>query len=349
MTTAIRATGIKSSRGQSEIAGQPPLETRCVPDPLSHLLLVAAAVVADALVGDPVYRYHPVRLIGDLSNCCERILFAASLQGRAGGTVHVMLVLGGSLAAWWGGRQLLDMWQPWAAWVWDAILAYSLLCSRDLLTQAYRVRASLDDLPRARDHLRRLVSRDTQHLDRPAVVRATIESLSENLTDGVLTPVWALCLFGLPGLVLVKAVSTLDSMIGYDNPRYQRFGWAAARLDDIVHWIPARLSVLVISLAAAVLGLGPWQAVRAAWRWHGVSSSPNSGWSESACAGALQVRLVGPIQYQGRLIHHDYIGDPRWPADLDGRHLGSAIRLIATSIVFATGLGMLMIVLRLLQ
>jgi adenosylcobinamide-phosphate synthase len=311
-----------------------------VPDPLSHLLLVAVAVVADALFGDPVYRYHPVRLIGNFSTACERILFALSLDGRFGGFVHALLVIGVSLAAWWGGRHLLAMAHPWAAWTWDAFLAYSLLCSRDLLNQGLRVRTSLDELPRARTRLQALVSRDTQHLDRPAVVRATIESLSENLTDGVLTPVWALCLFGLPGLVLVKAVSTLDSMVGYNNPRYQRFGWTAARLDDVVHWLPARLSVVVIALAAAILGLNSAQAVTAAWRWHGVSSSPNSGWSESACAGALQVRLVGPIQYQGQLIHHDFIGDPFWPADLDGRHLGLAIRLIATSIVLATLAGM---------
>jgi adenosylcobinamide-phosphate synthase len=94
-----------------------------------------------------------------------------------------------------------------------------------------------------------LVGRDTEGLDRGAVVRATIESLSENLTDGVMTPLWALCLFGLPGLILVKAVSSLDSMVGYRNERYRRFGWAAARSDDLVHWLPARLSVPLPTLS----------------------------------------------------------------------------------------------------
>lgn len=311
-------------------------------DPFTHLLLVIVAVAADALIGDPVYRFHPVRLIGNLSVACERTLFALSLGGRLGGFIHAGLVVFLSIVTWWVVHRLLGAWQPWAPWAWDAFIAYSLLCSRDLLTQALRVRDCLDDLPCARERLRNLVSRDTQHLDRPAIVRATIESLSENLTDGVLTPLWALCLFGPPGLVLVKAISTLDSMVGYANPRYRDFGWTAARLDDVVHWIPARLSVPVIATAAAVLRLAPWQAMRSARRWHRVSSSPNSGWSESACAGALRVRLVGPIRYRGETIHHGYIGDPAWPADLDTTHLDRAIRLVFTSILLATGVGLLL-------
>lgn len=309
-----------------------------------HLSMVIAAVTADALFGDPVYRYHPVRLIGDLSNAVERLLFRVKLKGRFGGLVHSLLVISAVLGVWWLVRGLLSLWHPLPTWLWDVALAYSLLCSRDLLTQGHLVLTSLDELAEAQRHLRGLVSRDTEHLDRPAVVRATIESLSENLTDGVLTPLWTLCLFGLPGLLLVKTISTLDSMVGYTNRRYGHFGWSAARLDDLVHWLPARLSVGVIAFAAMLLRYHPWEAVKAALRWHRVSSSPNSGWSESACAGALRIRLVGPIRYRGEVIHSAFIGDPDWPDDLDATALTAALRLVTVSVVLAGLAGLLIAV-----
>jgi adenosylcobinamide-phosphate synthase len=211
---------------------------------------------------------------------------------------------------------------------------------RDLLVHARRVLASLDDLPTARRHVAMLVGRDTDSLDRGGLVRATIESLSENLTDGVLTPLWALCLFGLPGLILVKAVSSLDSMVGHRNERYRRFGWAAARSDDLVHWLPARLSVPLISLAAALLRLHPRSAVCAARRWHGMLVSPNSGWSEAACAGALRVRLLGPISYRGEVVNEVFLGEDGWPADLDARHLEQSLHLVRLCGILALALGL---------
>jgi len=166
--------------------------------------------------------------------------------------------------------------------------------------------------------------------------------LSENLTDGVLTPLWALCLFGLPGLILVKAVFSLDSMVGYKDERYRGFGWAAARSDDLVHWLPARLSVPLIALAAALLRLHPRLAISTARRWHGMLASPNSGWSEAACAGALRVRLIGPISYRGEVVNEAFLGEESWPADLDGRHLEQALHLILVcgllALTFGVGL-----------
>jgi len=245
-----------------------------------------------------------------------------------------------ALLAWWVPHRLLVLWHPWAAWVWDAFIAYSLLCLRDLLAHGHRVLASLEDLKEARRQVAMLVGRDTEGLDRGGVVRATIESLSENLTDGVLTPLWALCLFGLPGLILVKAVSSLDSMVGYKNERYRRFGWAAARPDDLVHWLPARLSVPLIGLAAALLRLHPWSAFDAARRWRRMLTSPNSGWSEAACAGALRVRLIGPISYRGRVVNEAFMGDEDWPADLGASHLDQALHLILVCSLLALVLGL---------
>ncbi|MGQ9830047.1 MAG: adenosylcobinamide-phosphate synthase CbiB [Thermochromatium sp.] len=305
-----------------------------------HLIL--GACLLDALIGDPVYRLHPIRLIGHWILVCERALFALGLNGRFGGLIHWGLVVGVSLGGWFAIRVRLDAAQPWLAFGWDLFIAYSLLCTRELLEQGWRILRELDDLPAARRRLSLLVGRDTEPLQRDGVVRATLESLAENLTDGVLTPLWALCLFGLPGLIVVKAISTLDSMVGYKDARYARFGWAAARSDDLIHWLPARLSVPLLALAAWLLREHPGLVFSAARRYHALLPSPNSGWSEAACAGALRVRLLGPIWRQGRLVNQVYMGDPDWPADLDAADLRRGLWLILTACLLAltVGLGM---------
>lgn len=313
-------------------------------DPHLGLILVAAAL--DAALGDPIYRLHPIRMLGAWILACERLLFRIGLDGRGGGVLHWLLVVGGALAAWWGVRAGLALIAPWMAWAWDCFIAYSLLCMRDLLLQGQRVHSSLGDLPSARRQLRNLVGRDTNCLGRDGIVRASIESLSENLTDGVLTPLWALCLFGLPGLILVKAVSSLDSMVGYKNQRYGRFGWAGARSDDLMHWLPARLSVPLIAVAAALLRLHPRSAIRVARRDHALLDSPNSGWSEAAFAGALRVRLLGPASYGGQYIDKGYLGDPDWSSDLDAGHLRRALHLTFVCCVLALATGLLLAPLR---
>jgi len=300
-----------------------------------HIMLIITACLLDGVFGDPVYPLHPIRLLGNWSLFWEQKLFAIGLDGYAGGALHWLLVVGGALAGWWGVRYALDGFHPWAAWVWDVFVAYSLLCMRDLLVHGRRVLDALGDLSAARRQVAMLVSRDTEALSRGGIVRATIESLSENLTDGVLTPLWALSLFGLPGLIIVKATSSLDSMVGYKNARYRRFGWTAARLDDLVHWLPARLSVLLIALAAALSGFNPRSAWRAALAYHAMLSSPNSGWSEAACAGALQVRLLGPVRYGGVLAHEAFLGDADWPSDLDAADLQRALLLTLVCCVLA--------------
>ncbi|MBK1655710.1 adenosylcobinamide-phosphate synthase CbiB [Allochromatium vinosum] len=308
-----------------------------------HLILILGACLLDALIGDPVYQLHPIRLIGHWILVCERALFALGLNGRLGGVIHWGLVVGTALGVWFGVRLGLDAIHPWLAFGWDLFIAYSLLCTRELLEQGWRILRDLDDLPAVRQRLSRLVGRDTEPLQRDGVVRATLESLSENLTDGVLTPLWAFCLFGLPGLILVKAISTLDSMVGYKNERYARFGWAGARSDDLIHWLPARLSVPLLALAALLRREHPLLAFRAAWRYHALLPSPNSGWSEAACAGALRVRLIGPVWRRGRLINELYMGDPDWPADLGAGDLRRGLWLILTAclLAFAAGVGVM--------
>ena len=308
----------------------------------THIALIICACLLDAALGDPVYRWHPIRVLARWSEYWEQWLFRRAWDGYAAGILHWLLVVGAALVTWYLIHHALAILHPLLAWFWDVYLAYSLLCLRDLLAHGQRVLNALPDLPAARAHLRMMVGRDTAALPRAGIVRATIESLAENLTDGVLTPLWALCLFGLPGLIAVKAISSLDSMVGYKNERYQRFGWAGARSDDVVHWLPARLSVPLISLAALLLRLHPLLAWQAAWRYHALLASPNSGWSEAAVAGALRIRLIGPIYYGGQLVTELFMGDSAWPADVDAADLRRALHLILLCGLLAITLGLLL-------
>lgn len=312
----------------------------------AHLALILCACLLDAALGDPFYPWHPIRLLARWSQHWEHWLFRKGWNGYGAGILHWLLVVSGALAAWYLIHLALLLLHPVLAWFWDLFTAYSLLCLRDLLAHGQRVLNALPHLPSARQHLSMLVGRDTAHLESAGIVRASIESLAENLTDGILTPLWALCLFGVPGLITVKAISSLDSMIGYKNERYQHFGWAAARSDDLVHWLPARLSVALISLAALILRQHPLLAWQAAWRYHALLASPNSGWSEAAVAGALRVRLIGPIYYSGQLVTQLFMGDSAWPAALDAADLRRALHLILVCGLLAIMLGLLLAALR---
>jgi adenosylcobinamide-phosphate synthase len=191
-----------------------------------------------------------------------------------------------------------------------------------------------DDLPAAHRAIANLVGRDTDRMDGAACRRASIESLSESLTDGFTSPLFWYLLLGLPGLVLFKVVSTMDSMVGYKTPRYLRFGWCGARLDDVMNYIPARLTWLLIAAIAACLpGCSASKALRIGWQQHAIVLGPNSGWSEAAAAGAIQRRLVGPIWLRGSLVTDVWIGDPADPPVSTHADVWRAI-----AVVVATGL-----------
>ncbi|MBB1075406.1 cobalamin biosynthesis protein CobD [Rhodoferax sp. 4810] len=297
----------------------------------SLALLFISAVLLDALFGDPIYPFHPIRLIGHYSIGLEQWFFQHHWTGRLAGIIHWLMVVNTALAVWWIIHLSASQLHPLLTFGWNIFIAYSLLCTHDLLAHGRRVLIVLNDLARARQQVGQLVGRDTTQLTRAGVVRATIESLAENFTDGILTPLWTLALFGVPGLIIVKTISSLDSMVGHRTPRYQLFGWAAARSDDVIHWLPARLSPFIIATAAVLLNEKPRSAVRTAWRDHAKLPSPNSGWSEAAVAGALQVRLVGPLRYHGQAVTLPFIGDDAWIKDLDDKHLRRALRLIAVA------------------
>jgi adenosylcobinamide-phosphate synthase len=278
--------------------------------------ILALAVVLDLLIGDPSYRWHPIRLIGGLLASRERTLRSRGADGYGGG-----ITLAVFLCAFWIGITSLAVaaasyLSPWLAAAVHVFLVYSFIALGDLLHHVWAVEKPLarGDVAAARAAIAQLVGRDTEPMDAAACRRAAVESLSENLTDGFTSPLFWYLLGGLPGLVLFKVVSTMDSMVGYKTPKYLKFGWAGARLDDVMNYVPARLTwVLLGACAALVPGCSAGKAWRIGWQQHQLLLGPNSGWSEAATAGGIQRRIVGPIWLKGTMVTDVWIGDPADP------------------------------------
>jgi adenosylcobinamide-phosphate synthase len=307
-----------------------PLRALLAPDPR----LLAVAVLVDLAIGDPVYPWHPVRLIGRLLTWFEGRLRAAGLDGYGGGILLFVALSAVSLGAVAVAMQLAALASASIAWLLHGFILYSLLALGDLLHHVWRIETAVrsGDLSRGRVAAAALVGRDTDPMDGPACRRAAVESLSENLTDGFVSPVCWYVLAGLPGLILFKVVSTMDSMVGYKTPRYLRFGWCGARFDDAMNYLPARFTWLVIVVIAAFL---PGCSGRKAWtvglRQHATLLGPNSGWSEAATAGALERRLVGPIWLKGVQVTDLWIGDAADPPLASQTDMTRALILITVS------------------
>ena len=279
-------------------------------------LALAIAVVLDLILGDPVYRLHPVRLIGRTLAAFEHGLRRIGADGYGGGIALFV----GLAVVWVGGLTALvvaiGQVDSRASLVVHVFLLYSLLALGDLLRHVRRIEAGVaaGDLPRARAAVGALVGRDTDRMDGAACRRAAVESLSESLVDGYTSAlVWYL-VGGLPGIALFKIVSTMDSMVGFKTPRYLQFGWCGARMDDVMNYVPARVTWVLIGAVALVV---PGCSVRKAWRvglsQHATLPGPNSGWSEAATAGAIQRRIVGPIWKGGVMVTDVWIGEPTDP------------------------------------
>jgi adenosylcobinamide-phosphate synthase len=313
------------------------MSTVLSPDPL----LLVVAVLADLAFGDPEYRWHPVRLMGSTLTFVEQHLRPLGADGYAGG-IALFVLLG---AGWVGGVSALvvaaGLLAPWLGSLVHGLALYSLLALGDLLRHVWSVERALsrEGLAGARLAIARLVGRDTDRMDAAACRRTAIESLSENLTDGFTSPLLWYALAGLPGLVLFKVVSTMDSMVGYKTPRYLQFGWCGARLDDVMNYVPARLTWLMLAAVAAVIpGCSARHAFVVGLRQHGILPGPNSGWSEAATAGAIQRRLVGPIWMAGRLVTETWVGVADHPPAATREDLARAMRLTTVTGLLAAGL-----------
>ncbi len=274
------------------------------------------ALVLDAAVGwpQPLYRRigHPVGIFARIIAALERrwnVPSRSDGQRRMAGAVTVLILLGMAGGAGWVLQSLLvAIAGPWA-WPLIAVLAWPGLAQRSLYDHVRLVADALErqDLPAARATVGMIVGRDTAALDDAGVARAAIESLAESFCDGVVAPLFWLLVLGLPGIWAYKAINTADSMIGHREERWRAYGWAAARTDDAMNLIPARLSGLLICLC----GGGGWRIL---WRDASRHASRNAGWPEAAMAGALGLRLAGPIAYDGILSDKLWIGEGDRPA-----------------------------------
>ena len=298
-------------------------------------LIILVALVIDAISGDPAWLYkripHPVALVGNViekldgrfNRGTNRLGSFFGGLGLAIFLIAVVVAIGILLEEW------LSIYRY--GWIFEALLASTLIAFRGLYDGVVKVAQALETgTEQARSAVAHLVGRDCQVLDQAGIARAAIESTAENFSDGVVAPVFWFVLFGLPGIFAYKTVNTLDSMLGHRDARYEYFGKAAARIDDAVNWLPARLSAfLFIAAAFFTPRASARRAWRCAWRDARLHRSINAGWPEAAVAGAMGFSLAGPRRYQGEIVDDAWMGDGR--AGLSAYDVHATLRLYITA------------------
>lgn len=312
-------------------------------------MVLALAVLLDMILGDPPGWPHPVRLMGGVIGRYDRLISHLNLSPGRLFVEGLVVALGVPLLAWSAGVLLMAgaTWvHPWLGFAVSVYLAYTCIALTGLGRSVEKVATALTscNLPVARRAVSRIVGRDTDEMSASQVAGAAMESSAENCSDGVIAPLFYLAIGG-PALGLAyKAINTADSMIGYKDGHHLYFGRAAARLDDVVNWIPARVTCLLIMLSAWLLGHSAKGAWRVSFRDAPRHESPNAGWPEAAAAGALRVRLGGDASYGGKLRKRPVLGEGgRTPHTL---HLLQVARLTRMAgvlgAVLAVGLGALL-------
>ena len=279
---------------------------------LMSLAACAAGLLLDLLFGDPVWLYHPVRLIGNWISWAEIQLrkVCGSHLMAAGGVLWVMTALMAFLIPF--ALLALAGWlHPALRFLLETFWCFQILAARSLSSESRKVYEKLkeSDLPGARRAVSMIVGRDTEKLTEEGVTKAAVETVAENTSDGVTAPLIYMMIGGAPLGFLYKAVNTMDSMLGYKNDRYLYFGRIPAKMDDIFNYIPARITGLLMTAAAFLTGLdgkNAWKIYRRDRRKH---ASPNAAQTESVCAGALGVQLAGDAVYFGKVYKKEFIGD----------------------------------------
>ena len=267
---------------------------------MSTAAILALALILDAVFGEPRWLWdrlpHPAVLMGRLVKALDERLNSGAAR-RSKGVMAVLVLVGSGLLLGW----LLSLFGP----VVEILVAAILIAQRSLIDHLIAVVHGLrGGVQGGRNAVAMIVSRDTADMTGPQVARSAIESGAENMSDGVIAPAFWVLLGGLPGLIVYKMVNTADSMIGYRTERYEEFGWAAARFDDLLNLIPARLTAVLMALAGGVMR--DWPSIAADARQH---RSPNAGWPEAAMARALQVALAGPRSYDGEMRHFPWVNE----------------------------------------
>jgi adenosylcobinamide-phosphate synthase len=268
------------------------------------ILPLLTGYILDLLLGDPEWLPHPIRLFGNTIGAGEKLLNKGNNRFAKG--ILLTIVLCAVVFAFFQfSSQLLLAWQPVAYLIFSTVFVYYGLANKSLIDEGQKVFKVLEEqgLEAGRKQLSRIVGRDTSALTPQQIRIAVLETMSENLSDGVVAPLFYYAIAGVPGMMTYKMINTLDSMIGYRNERYELFGKCAARLDDLVNFIPARITALLMVLVS-----GSQRGFQFIFQYGNKHKSPNSGYPEAALAGILDTRFGGPNIYHGKLVEKPFIG-----------------------------------------
>ena len=304
---------------------------------MSVMITAVAAFLIDALIGDPRSKFHPVVMIGKLILILEYFLrrdFNTPAKKIFKGGVLVLIVVLTSYGIGALIEILAEMTESFTAKIFIEALALSFMITPRSLAEAGReiyLLLSMENLQQARYKVGWIVGRDTQNLNEAEITRATVETISENTVDGIISPLFYFAIGGVPLAVAYRAINTMDSMLGYKNSVYLHFGRVAARLDDVANFIPARITAILFLMSAVILNLDFKNAFRMLKRDAAKHPSPNGGYAEATVAGALNVRLGGLNYYFGMPHFRAYMGDPN--ESLQASHILAAIRMMYTATI----------------
>ena len=298
------------------------------------ILPLVIGFMLDALIGDPYSLHHPIRLIGRLISALEKFVRSRFKDLTAGGVFLALTVLLLSSGTAFGVLFLCYCVNIWLGVAVESVMCCYMTAARCLQKESMKVYSAIseNDTEKARKAVSMIVGRDTAVLDRDGMIRAAVETVAENTSDGVTAPIIFMAVFGAVGGFFYKAANTMDSMIGYRNEKYEKLGKFAAKLDDVLNFLPSRLTALVMILSSSILGYD-WKNAGKIWRRdRRKHASPNSAQTESVCAGALDIRLAGDAWYFGELHKKEYIGDDIRP--IENEDIRRANRLMyVTSII----------------
>ena len=305
------------------------------------MLLIIFSYIADLVFGDPEWFPHPVREIGRLINFLDNRLRAKGNRRteRTKGIILALIVVGTSACSAclfiWVAKKL----NPFLGTLAMVYVGYATLSAKDLYLKARAILKAIKagSLPQAREHLSKIVGRDTKELSEEKIVGATVESIAESANDGIIAPLFYLILGGPALAIAYKSINTLDSMVGYRNEKYLHFGWFSARADDVANFIPARITGLLIPIASFILGKGFKRSLKTMLKDGNKHPSPNSGISEAAMAGALGIKLGGPSSYRGRTSVKPYIGEEKMALVPSLINEALTISLIASALMVCMG------------
>lgn len=323
-----------------------------------RIWMISIGFLLDIMFGDPCWLYHPVRLIGTVIGKSEQFLWHVlhicpkrendRRKKQIAGLILVIIVLclstGVPLLLLFIMRRI----HPWLHFAAETFMCYQLLAMKSLKTESMKVYAALKtgDIEKSRHAVSMIVGRDTEALTEEGIIKAAVETVAENTSDGVIAPLLFMMVFGIAGGFFYKAVNTMDSMIGYKNDRYLYFGSCAAKFDDLLNIIPARVSAVGMIAVSFFLRLNWKNAIKIFKRDRYNHASPNSAQTEAVCAGALSIQLAGDACYFGKICHKPFIGDALQSIEIEDIRLANRLLYGVSFLIWVLGTSIMVLLFR---